>query len=322
MVKQVIFIGGTSFSGSTLLDMILANDPAGFSCGEVQALFRPWRSHHFHPECGCGDKHCNIWKTIRKQGENNFAMSVSQLFPQTEFAVVSGKDPFWIRSMTTVLRKRNVTATNILIWKSPMEFAYSLRKRNRLENWKDWINYHRLYFTLIPDWKSLQYSDLTKDTESLKKACEYVGIPYFEGKEQYWNKTHHTLFGNPSAKIHLHAKDSLAFAKNKDILIRKATANERSISESHKSIYHHNLSARSFEEGVEDNYGSDKYSNDIVKLLKGNDVGLGHGRRKGVESLKINRVGLEIRKIIKAIRVRGIVEKMKCGMERRQYEEQ
>ena len=44
--NQVIFITGTSYSASTLLDMILSNDKNGFSLGEVNAFFRPYRKHH------------------------------------------------------------------------------------------------------------------------------------------------------------------------------------------------------------------------------------------------------------------------------------
>ena len=59
-MKKVIFIGGTSYSGSTFFDMILANDPKGFSCGEVNALFNPYRPHHTDPLCGCGDINCDF----------------------------------------------------------------------------------------------------------------------------------------------------------------------------------------------------------------------------------------------------------------------
>ena len=46
MMKQVIFVGSTSYSGSTFFDMTLGNDPTGFSCGEVYAFFHPFRPHH------------------------------------------------------------------------------------------------------------------------------------------------------------------------------------------------------------------------------------------------------------------------------------
>lgn len=53
--KTAIFIGGSSYSGSTLLDMMLASGEDGFSAGEVSALFYPYRPHHINPECvnGC-----------------------------------------------------------------------------------------------------------------------------------------------------------------------------------------------------------------------------------------------------------------------------
>ena len=37
--KKVIFIGGSSYSGSTFLDMMLSSGDNGFTAGEVSALF-------------------------------------------------------------------------------------------------------------------------------------------------------------------------------------------------------------------------------------------------------------------------------------------
>ena len=45
--KKIIFIGGTARSGSTLLDLIITNDPRAMSLGEINALFWPTRKHHF-----------------------------------------------------------------------------------------------------------------------------------------------------------------------------------------------------------------------------------------------------------------------------------
>ncbi len=52
-MKKVIFITGTGRSGSTLLDMMLGNDPKGISLGEVVALFRPYRPHHLLKNKDC-----------------------------------------------------------------------------------------------------------------------------------------------------------------------------------------------------------------------------------------------------------------------------
>ena len=51
--KKVVFIGGSSYSGSTFLDMILStNGDNGFFADEVSAFYL-YRSHHINPECRC-----------------------------------------------------------------------------------------------------------------------------------------------------------------------------------------------------------------------------------------------------------------------------
>ncbi len=207
--KKVIFVGGTSYSGSTFFDMILGNDPKGFSCGEVNDLLYPHRPHHFNPECSCGDEKCNIWKRVLRNGEDKLYETIFDMFPNVEFITDSSKDPYWIHSRTKRLRKENVEAKNVLIWKTPLELAHSLRKRDRtIDLHRYWENYHRLYFTLIKDWRAVKYSDLVQKRETLEKICEYLGIPYYRSKHKYWDKKHHTLFGNTSAKLHLYKEDS------------------------------------------------------------------------------------------------------------------
>jgi hypothetical protein len=59
-MKKLINIYGTARSGSTMLDLILGNDPKGFSLGEVANWFYPWRTHHFDIKCGCGIYPCPV----------------------------------------------------------------------------------------------------------------------------------------------------------------------------------------------------------------------------------------------------------------------
>ncbi len=70
------------------------------------------------------------------------------MFPEVEFIVDSSKDPFWIRSQSENLRRKGIQAKNILIWKTPLEFAYSCQRRDHFEDWDGrWIDYHRRYFS-------------------------------------------------------------------------------------------------------------------------------------------------------------------------------
>lgn len=239
--KKVIFVGGTSFSGSTFLDMVLANSKDGFSCGEVNAFFYPYRKHHLNPECGCGDPSCKVWSTVKQGGVKKLYHTIFELFPEVNIIVDSSKNPTWIRSRSKDLKDAGIAVENVLIWKTPQEFFASCLKRGRVNGWqRAWINYHRYYFGLIDNWFSLPYQQLVRTEEALEQLCSQLGISYFKGKEEYWNKTHHTLFGNTSAKIHLYDEKSVNFKRCKSELSSTIEETQgRTIA--HKSVYY-NLS--------------------------------------------------------------------------------
>lgn len=211
-MKKVIFIGGTAYSGSTFLDMILANSPQGFSCGEVYALFNPFRKHHIDYKCGCGDPHCKVWETVKEAGAANLYQRIFEIFPNLEFIVDSSKDPLWISDRIKDLTDSGIRVRNILIWKSPEEFYFSRTKRNQKRGWKrSWINYHKLYFRNVDQWIAVSYKNFATFPDVLERICKRLEIPFFEGKQNYWEKKHHTLFGNTSAKIHLYDSQSESF---------------------------------------------------------------------------------------------------------------
>jgi hypothetical protein len=227
--KKVIFIGGSSYSGSTMLDMMLANHPEGFSAGEIHALFHPYRPHHFDPECGCGEPDCTFWMRVKKGGKKNIYKSIFSILPEVSLIVDSSKDPWWIRQQSEYLKQHDIQAYNLLIWKDPLAFAHSMLKRNR-KGWKKaWRNYYRLYLSIISHYVPVSYQELAKKPDqTLQKVCNKVDIPYHQSQKYFWNKKHHTLFGNNSAKVHLSQAESPQ-------IIDEATANKHS--SQHRSIY-------------------------------------------------------------------------------------
>lgn len=241
-MKKVVFIGGTAYSGSTMLDMMLGNSPETFSAGEVRGLFQPRRLQHIYPTCGCGDKNCSLWPDVRKSGELQLYHELSKRFPAANTLIDSSKDPFWIKNQRDRLESRGISTSIVLIWKTPAEFALSRQKRNSLKSWKRaWINYHRLFFSQIDDWRSIKYRDIVEEPErKLKEVCEVIGLPYREGMEKYWGKTHHTIFGNTSAKFHTYDVNSQDFDKSVDSLnsLKDGTAQkETTVKSRHRSIY-------------------------------------------------------------------------------------
>ena len=93
---KIILIGGTAYSGSTVLDLMLSNAQNGFSCGEVNALFRPYRKHHFSQKCACGENDCDIWRNVLAGGECNLWNNLKAQNPKVSFFIDSSKDLVWL----------------------------------------------------------------------------------------------------------------------------------------------------------------------------------------------------------------------------------
>ena len=122
MQRRVVFVQGTAYSGSTFFHLMLANDPAGFACGEVHGLFRPHVDGHVNRICSCGDPQCQLWPQVLARGEEELYASIFSLRPEVRLIVDSSKQPFWIRTQNRRLARANIRYDNILIWKTPLEF--------------------------------------------------------------------------------------------------------------------------------------------------------------------------------------------------------
>jgi hypothetical protein len=70
-MRKLINICGTSYSGSTMLDLIIGNDDKGFSLGEIYAWFRPYRTHHLNIKCSCDGIDCP-WDKLKYIKEDDF----------------------------------------------------------------------------------------------------------------------------------------------------------------------------------------------------------------------------------------------------------
>ncbi|MBK9132746.1 MAG: hypothetical protein IPM20_14105 [Gammaproteobacteria bacterium] len=266
--RKLIFVGGTAFSGSTFFDMTLGNDPAGFSTGEVNALIHPYRAHHIDPICGCGEINCNFWSQVRAAGKQNLYNKIFELKPEVRFIIDSSKDPFWINYQSKLLRKSGIETKHIVIWKTPLEYAHSLKKRGKgYDKWESsWINYFRLYTTKIADWRSVPYSDYTRDPAVLENICCYLGIPYFEGKEKFWHKKHHLLFGNESARVHLQDQSSAANFEE------RTNNNRTAVTQELRTIYYKQINDPQLEELVALRIKKSGYLQGIMKMLTLHDV--------------------------------------------------
>lgn len=204
-MRKVIFIAGTGYSGSTMLDLMLSNSQDGFSCGEIHALFYPWRQHHLNPKCGCGNSNCDLWSRLQENyNKNNIHSGIFDQFSNLEYLVDSSKDPTWIKDQKDRMNSYGIDPVILLLWKDPVDYAYSCWKRRKEMNWhKRWINYYRNLFSITDQYFAVSYRDLVRSPgDILRELCNVVGIGYSPGMELFWNKVHHHLFGNNSVKSH------------------------------------------------------------------------------------------------------------------------
>lgn len=296
-VKKTIFIGGTSYSGSTFFDMIIANDKNGFSCGEIEALFYPYRKHHINPGCSCGIQSCNIWNCVYLNGPRRIYDSLEKIGIDVSYLVDSSKNPFWIKDQMKILDKKNKEYRNLLIWKTPLEFAHSFKKRNR-NNWeKYWIGYHLKYFALIKEWKAISYKDIINDKSKLKDVCDYIGINFYNGKEKYWKKTQHTLFGNNSAKIHLYSAEDDNYKKLGNDYIFKDKKIKKEIINQHRSLYYNKVNDDELKHEVDCIIDKNPIINKIISSLKRNDISNKRPTATVKKSIRRNIIVLQLQKI-------------------------
>ena len=136
----------------------------------------------------------------------------------------------------------------------------------------------------------------------LKRACEYLEIPYYRGKEKYWLKKHHTLFGNISAKIHLYQRNEENYKKLKDTLTLDSSNKKIDIEEIHQSIYYNKLNDSHLESIVESKVNDSDHIKRILDVLNHNDI----LKSELVEKLEINQNKLE--KILVQLQKEGFIQ--------------
>ncbi len=201
-MRKVIIVTGTTRSGSTLLDKMLGNSPDGISLGEIHTIFRPWLSRHLKRPFYNKEQRI-FWSDIKQGSEREVYKNLFKKFDDVNFLVDSSKSVLWIRDQNKYSESKDYEIIPIIIFKTPLEYAYSMYKRNNLRNWdQKWIRTHLWLFYVLTDFFTVKYQQLAKNPASkLESICEKVGIDYFEGKEKFWNSDNVLyLFGSESIK--------------------------------------------------------------------------------------------------------------------------
>lgn len=256
MDHKVVFIGSARFSGSTLLDLMLGNGEGCFSTGEVKAYFRPRKRSHLSIDCSCGNPECSIWKEAKKKGENELYDYLCESH-NNHTIIDSSKNIDWIKDQKSYTENR-FDQKFVLVYKHPLNYLFSNYKRGypinsyrgmmgRLEvllkngevtDIERWSRYYKRFISCF-DCIPVSFEDLTRRPgETLRTLCKETGIKYFEGKENFWEKQHHILYGNNSTRIHLYERDDELYKKHLAIRNRKKNNKIKEDIKGYRTIYY------------------------------------------------------------------------------------
>jgi len=194
-----------------MLDLMLGNDPNAFSCGEVYAWFRPSKPHHLVLDCSCGQQPCPVWTRLTGVPEREFHAAATRE-PGIDTVVDSSKDLNWLLDTNAWGAERGFKVFNLFIWKSPVNHVYSYWKRGEdVSRWhREFHKYCARFLSTRLPFHTVSYESLVRDPQAtLADVCKLVGLPYFSGKQRFWEETtHHCLFGSGAVRKQLRAGHS------------------------------------------------------------------------------------------------------------------
>jgi hypothetical protein len=208
MPERVVFIAGANWSGSTVTGAVLgANaDPLEyFHLGEVHSRFRP-HGRLF----GAQQSNANLakfWgKVDHKVGIENAYVEI-QRCSKSKVLIDSSKGIGWLKVQRPVCEGLRIPLLPVVAFRRFAGIIGSALSRNR--NAEDALDNVRYYRRLIDsgilgdNWIAVDTEDLVRNPAGLTKAlCIASGIPYFVGKESYWNFPMAHLGGGRTQRKH------------------------------------------------------------------------------------------------------------------------
>ena len=186
----LINVCGMPRAGTTMLGLMLASGDDAVSCGEACAWFRVAR---YRPDATVPE----AYEPLKDGSERSFHRRL-MAHHGVPFAVDSSKDLDWVIDHTRWAERSGLRVFNLLIHKSPVDIALSWWKRDEYEKWyRYYLRYHLQFLYSGLDFWTVSYDDLVAYPGAmLRQMCQRTGLPYFEGKEHFWNYEHELLGTN------------------------------------------------------------------------------------------------------------------------------
>jgi hypothetical protein len=117
-----------------------------------------------------------------------------------EVIVDSSKEASWlIDARRWTAKSGDITTINIFSYKSPIDLSYSLWKRGHdVMYWREmFMRYYRRVLGVGLPMLTVNLDELIDDPEGkVRQICSVLGQTYVAGRERFWERDHHHLFGN------------------------------------------------------------------------------------------------------------------------------
>ena len=201
--RKLIMVCGAARSGTTMLDLMLGNADDALSTGEIYALFRPFRVHHWNPVCSCGEVNCAAWRGLLDVPERDFHANILRTRPDINYVVDSSKDLRWVLDSNVWANDAGIPVENVVLWKNPIELSYSYWRRGEsVSHYRDeFVKYYGRLLNLKLPFVAVNYKQLAIDTEAtLELLCNRLGIGYTVSRVNFWEKRHHHFFGSAGTR--------------------------------------------------------------------------------------------------------------------------
>lgn len=211
-MRKAIFVAGSDHSGSTLLGCVLGSNSKNvfdnFHVGEAHAFFKGKNKGRYGGAVRRSEKG-KIWASVNP--ELGYSTLLAQLKDVVKYSTVidSSKTAGNLRVFhEQALRERHDFVCLISyrpfgkIWQSEMHRQIPPRRAlNKLLWYREVLSY--------VDEMSIAHAVINTedfiDSPSLyaKTICDFAGIEYFPGKEEYWLHEHCHLFGGGTQNRHI-----------------------------------------------------------------------------------------------------------------------
>jgi hypothetical protein len=193
-MKTIVNVAGLRRSGTTLLHLMLASGPDSIACGEIGDWFRLAR---YRP----GARVPTTFTSLKDLPPHQFHCEALDHF-EVDFIIDSTKGLEWVIDVNKWAHNQGIRVFNVVIWKDPIDQTYSHWKRGGGGTlpWH-YVWYHSRLFRSGLSFFTVSYDELVNDpAKKLRDICLRIGMPYFEGKERFWEEDHRFAGSSPGVR--------------------------------------------------------------------------------------------------------------------------